>query len=193
MGRRPGDGRAGCTTWACARWAIWLRCRRTPWCAGSGKASGAHLAALARGEDPEPVTPEPAGQVDRARGDVQPGPRGPRRARAPCPAHGRIGGDHAARRVDAARTVTVKVKFRDLSLQTRSHTLGRPIATGGAIGQVAAALLAGIDPGEGVRLLGVERVGAGRRRRRISFPSTSATARRGQRERHGASSSPGTT
>ena len=38
----------------------------------------------------------------------------------------------------AARTVTVKVKFTDLSLQTRSHTLGQAITTGGAIGQVAA-------------------------------------------------------
>ena len=59
----------------------------------------------------------------------------------------------------AARTVTVKVKFKDLSLQTRSHTLDRAISTGGAIGQVAAALLAGIDPGEGIRLLGVSASG----------------------------------
>jgi DNA polymerase-4 len=59
----------------------------------------------------------------------------------------------------SARTVTVKVKFTDLSLQTRSHTLERAIATGGAIGQVATALLAGIDPGEGIRLLGVSASG----------------------------------
>ena len=32
---------------------------------------------------------------------------------------------------------------------TRSHTLSRPISTGGAIGQVAAALLASVDPGRG--------------------------------------------
>jgi DNA polymerase-4 len=55
--------------------------------------------------------------------------------------------------------VTVKVKFKDLSLVSRSHTLGRAIATGGAIGRVAAALLAGIDPGEGIRLLGVSASG----------------------------------
>src|SRR6516162_8201706 len=59
----------------------------------------------------------------------------------------------------SARTITVKVKFKDFSLQTRSHTLGRPIATGGAVGQVAAALLAGIEPGEGIRLLGVSASG----------------------------------
>jgi DNA polymerase-4 len=59
----------------------------------------------------------------------------------------------------AARTITVKVKFKDFSLQTRSHTLERAIGTGGAIGQVAAALLSGIDPGEGIRLLGVSASG----------------------------------
>ena len=42
---------------------------------------------------------------------------------------------------------------------TRSHTLSRPISTGGAIGQVAAALLASVDPGEGIRLLGVSASG----------------------------------
>ena len=49
---------------------------------------------------PRPGQPEPAQQVDRARGDVQPGPGRPARARAPRAAHGRLGGDHAARRVE---------------------------------------------------------------------------------------------
>ncbi len=43
-----------------------------------------------------------------------------------------------------------------LLVEPRSHTLERPICTGSAIGQVAAALLAGLDPGEGIRLLGVD-------------------------------------
>jgi len=42
---------------------------------------------------------------------------------------------------------------------SRSHTTERPLTTGGAIGQVAAALLAGVDPGEGIRLLGVSASG----------------------------------
>ncbi len=42
--------------------------------------------------------PEPAQQVDRARGDLQPGPRRPARARAPRAADGRVGCNHAARR-----------------------------------------------------------------------------------------------
>ena len=74
----------------------------------------------------------------------------------------------------SARTITVKIKFKDLSLQSRSHTLERPIATGGAIGQVAAALLSGVDPGEGIRLLGVSARGWPRAGW-TSSPSTSAT------------------
>jgi DNA polymerase-4 len=120
-----------------------------------GKASGAHLAALARGDDPDPVNPnrpnKSIGHEETFSQDLV-DPRELER--------------HALRMAESvatmlrgastsARTITVKVKFMDLSLQTRSHTLGRPIATGGAIGQVAAALLAGIDPGEGIRLLGV--------------------------------------
>jgi hypothetical protein len=37
--------------------------------------------------------------------------------------------------------------------------LAQPIATGGAIGKVAASLLAGIDPADGIRLLGVSASG----------------------------------
>ena len=124
-----------------------------------GKANGAHLSALARGEDPDPVNPnrpnKSIGHEETFSQDLV-DPQELER--------------HALRMAESvatmlrgasssARTITVKVKFTDLSLQTRSHTLGRPIATGGAIGQVAAALLAGVDPGEGIRLLGVSASG----------------------------------
>ncbi|HEX3334285.1 MAG TPA: DNA polymerase IV [Acidimicrobiales bacterium] len=124
-----------------------------------GKASGAHLAELAQGLDPDPVNPnrpnKSLGHEETFSQDLV-DPKELER--------------HVMRMAEsvavmlrgaetAARTITVKVKFKDLSLQTRSHTLPRPIATGGAIGQVAAALLAGIDPGEGVRLLGVSASG----------------------------------
>jgi DNA polymerase-4 len=124
-----------------------------------GKASGAHLAALARGEDPDPVTPnrqaKSIGHEETFSRDlVDP---------ADLERHALRMAESVATMLrsasTSARTITVKVKFNDFSLQTRSHTLGRPIATGGAIGQVAAALLAGIDPGEGVRLLGVSASG----------------------------------
>jgi DNA polymerase-4 len=124
-----------------------------------GKASGLHLAALARAEDPDPVTPDrptkSIGHEETFRQDLV--------DRAELERHVLRMADSVATMLrgasSSARTVTVKVKFRDFSLQTRSHTLPRPITNGGALGQVAASLLAGIDPGEGIRLLGVSASG----------------------------------
>jgi len=124
-----------------------------------GKSSGAHLAALARGEDPDPVNPnrpnKSIGHEETFSEDlVDPHELERHVLRMAESVATMLRGASTS-----ARTITVKVKFKDLSMQTRSHTLGRPIATGGAIGQVAAALLAGIDPGEGIRLLGVSASG----------------------------------
>jgi DNA polymerase-4 len=124
-----------------------------------GKASGSHLAALARGEDPDPVTPnrptKSIGHEETFSQDlVDPAELERHVLRMSESVATMLRGSSGS-----ARTVTVKVKFKDLSLQTRSHTLGRAITTGGAIGRVAAALLAGIDPGEGIRLLGVSASG----------------------------------
>jgi DNA polymerase-4 len=124
-----------------------------------GKASGAHLAALARGEDPDPVTPDrPAKSIGHeetfSEDLVDPAELEGHVVRMAESVATMLRGAQSS-----ARTITVKIKFKDLSLQTRSHTLGRAIATGGAIGQVAAALLAGVDPGEGIRLLGVSASG----------------------------------
>jgi DNA polymerase-4 len=124
-----------------------------------GKASGAHLAALARGEDPDPVNPnrpsKSIGHEETFSQDLVDTHELER---------------HVLRMAESvatmlrgasssARTITVKVKFKDLSLVTRSHTLSRPLSTGGAIGLVAAALLASVDPGEGIRLIGVSASG----------------------------------
>ena len=124
-----------------------------------GKASGAHLAALARGDDPEPVRPnrptKSIGHEETFSQDlVDPTELERHVLRMAESVATMLRGESSS-----CRTVTVKVKFRDFSLQTRSHTLDRPITTGSAIGQVAAALLAGIDPGEGIRLLGVSASG----------------------------------
>jgi len=124
-----------------------------------GRAGGLHLAALARGEDPDPVTPNrPAKSIGHeetfAQDLVDPHELERHVLRMAESVATMLRGA-----ASAARTVTVKVKFTDLSLVTRSHTLGQAITTGGAIGQVAAALLAGIDPGEGIRLLGVSASG----------------------------------
>jgi DNA polymerase IV len=126
---------------------------------GLGKASGAHLTALARGEDPDPVNPnrpnKSIGHEETFSQDlVDPNELEEHVLRMADSVATMLRGASSA-----ARTITVKIKFKDLSLQTRSHTLGRPIATGGAIGQLAAALLASVDPGEGIRLLGVSASG----------------------------------
>ena len=126
-----------------------------------GRASGAHLAALAQGRDQDPVNPnrpnKSIGHEETFSQDLVDGRELERNILRMAESVATMLRGAST----AARTVTVKVKFKDLSLQTRSHTLPRPIATGGAIGQVAAALLAGIDPGEGVRLLGVSASGLG--------------------------------
>ncbi|HEY6472832.1 MAG TPA: DNA polymerase IV [Acidimicrobiales bacterium] len=124
-----------------------------------GKSSGAHLAALARGDDPDPVNPNRAnkslGHEETFSQDLVDALELERHVLRMADSVATMLRDAST----ACRTVTVKVKFKDLSLITRSHTLSRPISTGGAIGQVASALLAGVDPGEGIRLLGVSASG----------------------------------
>ena len=124
-----------------------------------GKASGAHLAALARGEDPDPVNPnrpnKSIGHEETFSQDLV--------DRQELERHVLRMAESVATMLrgasSSARTITVKIKFKDLSLQSRSHTMERPIVTGRAIGQVAAALLSGVDPADGIRLLGVSASG----------------------------------
>jgi len=126
-----------------------------------GRAQGAHLAALARGEDPRPVVPEQAaksiGHEETFATDLW----------DPADLH-----RHLLRMVDAsatnlrmagqaARTVTVKIRFGDFSTVTRSHSMARPIDASPAIGAVAGALLDSVDLAKGVRLLGVSLAGFG--------------------------------
>jgi DNA polymerase-4 len=55
----------------------------------------------------------------------------------------------------AGRTVTLKVRFGDMSTITRSHSLVDPVDQGPVIARVAAELLGAVDVRPGVRLLGV--------------------------------------
>jgi DNA polymerase-4 len=85
-----------------------------------GKASGQHLAALARGEDPSPVTPDrPAKSIGHeetfSQDLVDPTELERHVLRMAESVATMLRGSSSA-----ARTVTVKVKFKDLSLQTRS-------------------------------------------------------------------------
>jgi DNA polymerase-4 len=69
--------------------------------------------------------------------------------------------DHLRSQGLAARTISVKVKFADFSLLTRSHTMPTPVDTAHALAAVASALLETVDPAPGVRLIGVSASGLG--------------------------------
>ena len=139
--------------------------RTSPTCprersSGTG-ALGAHLAALARGDDPRPVVPEqPAKSIGHEETFA-----------ADLWDRGQLHG-HLVRMVDAsatnlreadltARTITIKIKFADFTLITRSHSMSAPIDGTQAIGTVAAALLDSVELNKGVRLLGVSLAGLG--------------------------------
>jgi DNA polymerase IV len=120
-----------------------------------GQANGRHLSLLARGIDPRPVEPD---QKVKSIGHEETFARDHHDATAL--------GREAVRMADAvawrlrrvgmaARTVSIKVRFGDFRTITRSTTLPTPVDEGPIVAQHALALLAGVDPAPGVRLLGV--------------------------------------
>jgi DNA polymerase IV len=126
-----------------------------------GVAQGTHLAELARGHDRRPVVPEQEAKsigheetfasdlwdLDALRGHLL------RMVDASAT---------ALRRSElAARTVTIKVRFADFSMITRSHSLASPVDASPAVGSVATALLESVSLDQGVRLLGVSLSGFG--------------------------------
>ncbi len=126
-----------------------------------GASLGAHLSALARGEDPRPVVPlqeaKSIGHEETFATDLW--DRG-------------VLHTHLMRMVDAsatamrrsglaARTVNVKIRFSDFTLTTRSHSLAGPIDATQAVAAVAGALFESVDLDKGVRLLGVSLSGFG--------------------------------
>jgi DNA polymerase-4 len=127
-----------------------------------GTSLGAHLAGLARGEDPRPVV------VDQAAKSI-----GHEETFATDIRDRRELHRHLLRMVDAsatnlrgaglaARTVSIKVRFGDFTQITRAHSTRAPIDTAPAIGAVADNLLDSVEVARGVRLLGVSLSGFGR-------------------------------
>jgi len=120
-----------------------------------GRAHGAHLADLARGVDPSPVVPDRAakslGHEETFRHDIYDLAELQRRAGPMAEA---VAG-HLRSNCLTARTVTVKVRFGDFSLITRSHSLTMALDTAPALHAVCTALLDAVDVTAGVRLLGV--------------------------------------
>jgi DNA polymerase IV len=123
--------------------------------AALGNAQGRHLHELAWARDDRPVVPESKpksiGHEETYAKDLHDhdvlGREAVRMADAVA---------HRARKAGMeGRTVTVKVRFHDFHTITRSHTLPVPTATAAVVATVAKELLAGVDPGPGVRLFGV--------------------------------------
>jgi DNA polymerase-4 len=120
-----------------------------------GAAQGSHLAALARGHDVRPVVPD---REAKSIGHEETFPTDLRDEQ--------VLAQHLARMVDAvsthvrdarlsARTVTVKIRFGDFTMVTRSHSVAVPIDAAPAVSAVARPLLESVDVSAGVRLLGV--------------------------------------
>ena len=124
-------------------------------CAAVGPSLGSHLHELAWARDPRQVEPVRAvksvSHEETYASDIH--------DRARLAAEALRLGDSVASRLRrgglAGRTVTVKVRFHDFATITRSSTLPEPVDTGPAVSRTAVSLLEGVDPGPGVRLLGV--------------------------------------
>jgi DNA polymerase-4 len=120
-----------------------------------GESAGRHLHDLAWARDPRPVEPErdakSIGHEETYAVDHF--------ARSALELEVVRLADGVASRLRAAglagRTVTLKVRFADFRTITRSRTVKAALANGPEVAKVAQALLAGVDPSPGVRLLGV--------------------------------------
>ncbi|GAC1318015.1 MAG: DNA polymerase IV [Acidimicrobiales bacterium] len=124
-------------------------------CAALGASLGSHLHELSWARDPRRVEPVRAvksvSHEETYAADIH--------DRARLAAEALRLGDSVATRLRrgglAGRTVTIKVRFHDFATITRSSTLPEPVDTGPAVSRTAITLLKGVDPGPGVRLLGV--------------------------------------
>jgi DNA polymerase-4 len=123
-----------------------------------GKASGAHLHALARLRDPRPV------DTTRRRGSIGSQRALGRRPRTPDELDLMLTQivDRLARRLRdgdrACRTVVLRLRFGDFAKATRSHTVGAPTDRTAVLLAVAQGLLAGALPEiaeRGITLIGV--------------------------------------
>ncbi len=120
-----------------------------------GKASGAHLHALAQAVDDRAVVPD---QAPKSISHEETYPHD-HHQREPLEREVVRMADAVATRLRAyelaARTVVLKVRFGDFRTITRSITLPETVDTGPALARAARALLDEVDPSPGVRLLGV--------------------------------------
>ena len=120
-----------------------------------GAAAGSQLHALAHNDDPREVV---TSRAARSIGAEETFPRD-LTVRADVERELVRLADRVSRRLRTAdlraRTVTLKVRYGDFATITRAHTLGEPTALSTAIVATARELLAGVDVGRGLRLVGI--------------------------------------
>ena len=128
-------------------------------CASVGDAHGRHLHELAHARDSRPVVRE---QRAKSIGHEETYPTDLHDRAAIEPELTRMA-DAVATRLRraglAARTITLKIRFHDFTTITRACTLDGPVDSATPIAKVAKTLLAQVDPGEGVRLVGLSASG----------------------------------
>lgn len=120
-----------------------------------GKAHGDNLFRLARADDDRAVVPEREAKSVSAEETFDTDVTDRAVLGAELDALADRVGARLARTGTFGRTVTLKVRRHDFSTLTRSETLGHGTNDPATIAAVARRLLSGIDPSEGLRLLGV--------------------------------------
>jgi DNA polymerase-4 len=120
-----------------------------------GEASGAHLAALARGVDPRPVVPDREAKSVGAEETFEADLEGVEALRPHVHAQALRVGRRLRRAGLRARGVQLKLKLADFKLVTRQATFDAPTDDGQALYRAASELLDRNAPGQPVRLTGV--------------------------------------
>jgi DNA polymerase-4 len=126
-----------------------------------GKAQGLHLSELCRGVDDRPVVPD---QKAKSIGHEETFPSDlwdPEAIQGHLSRIVEAAASHLRGSDLGARTITVKIKFGDFTLITRSHSMITPVDSAPAIAAIASALLESVDLSKGMRLLGVSLSGFG--------------------------------
>ncbi|MEZ5180410.1 MAG: DNA polymerase IV [Acidimicrobiales bacterium] len=123
--------------------------------AAVGRASGAHLHALAQAIDPRAVEPERAARSISHEETYPHDLRDRDDLAAELVRLGDAVGSRLREAGLAGRTVTLKLRFGDFTTITRSTTEATPVDSGRRLARIARRLLDDVDVGPGVRLLGV--------------------------------------
>jgi len=120
-----------------------------------GRASGAHLSRLARGVDDRAVQPEHATKSISQEETFRDDRFDVDSLRVPVLSMADAVSSRARHAGMHARTVTIKVRYRDMTTRTKSSTLKERTDTSADIARTALALLGEAECERGVRLIGV--------------------------------------